>query len=204
MALLSVALNTARTLMNDDVGAVWTDAALIPKAQEAHRMLQVRLWKAGSPVVRAQSAAIDVAINAVTITPPADMLTPFRLFEYASTVETYADSTEITEQNFLPRQAPTAKIGFWSWKGEVIEIMPPTAARKVVMHYRKSITLPAAATDPIGIIFGELFLGPQVAAMCHGSVGNKDAFEAMMGIATANFADVIEANRGKQSPSEKP
>lgn len=204
MANLSVALATARTLLNDDANAVWSDAALLPKAQEAHRELQVRLWKAGSPVVRAQSDPITVAANAKTFTAPADLVAPTAMVEFAATVETLADAVEMTEQTYIPRLASTSKLRFWSWKGETFEVLPATVDRKIVVYYRRLITIPTGTGDPIGITFGELYIGARVASMAHGSVGNIDAYNIITQMASSNFDDVIAANRGKQTPVEKP
>ena len=204
MALLSVAIATARTLLNDDVAAVWTDASLLPKAQEAHRELQVKLWKAGSPVVRKQSDPITVLAHATTITSPNDLLAPTAVVEYAATVETLADATEMTESTYLPRLAEGTKLRFWSWKGETFEVLPASVDRKVVVYYRKLITVPTATSDPIGVIFGELYIGARVAAMVHGSVGNVEAFNIISQVAATNFDDVIMVNRGRQMPGEKP
>lgn len=204
MALLSVALATARTWLNDDVGATWTDAALIPKAQEAHRELQTKLWNVNSPVVRKEAAAATVNAGATTITNPADMLTPFRLQEYANTVETRADAIDMTECNFLPNRAALAILQDWCWKEEVIQFVAASADRKVIIYYRKLITIPVVAGDPIGILFGELYIGARAAAIAAGSVGNQEAFEFLSTTSESNFATVIAAQRGQQSPPSKP
>jgi len=57
---LSVALQMARTFLNDTNATVWTDANLIPSMQQADYELQVDLWQIGSPVVRAQTGPILV------------------------------------------------------------------------------------------------------------------------------------------------
>jgi hypothetical protein len=204
MALLSVALNTARTLLNDDVSAVWSDASLIPKMQEAHRELQAKLWEVGSPVVRAQSPAISVLTGAKIITSPVDMLTPFKLVEYANTVETLSDAVDMTEAYYLPTIAPAATLKYWAWRGEAIEFIGATADRKVVIYYRKLITIPTAAGDQIGILFGELYLAARAAALTHGSVGNIEAAGFMAQKATESFAQVVAAQRGQQRPQVRP
>lgn len=205
MANLSVALAAARTYLNDDAAQIWTDAALIPKLQEAHRELQIKLWEVNSPVVRKQSDAIAVAAGAVTVTSPADMLTPFKLVEFAATGETLENATDMTEQNFLPTGvAKTTKLIWWSWKEEVITLLGSTVDRKVVIYYRKSITIPTAAGDPIGILFGELYLGARAAAITHGSVGNKEAYLIMTELSKDNFGKVVAAQRGQQTPMMKP
>src|SRR5580692_1393151 len=100
---LSVALASARTYLNDDAASVWSDASLIPKAQEAHRELQTMLWGCGSPAVRGQSDPITVNSGTVDITGdlPDDLLTPFALVEFAATVETIADAIPMTEKYYL-------------------------------------------------------------------------------------------------------
>lgn len=205
MALLSVALDTARTLLNDDIKAVWSDAALIPKAQEAHRELQAKLWDAGSPIVRARSDALAVAANAIVLTtPPADLLVPFKLMEYADSVETIADAVEMTEVFYLPTVAKATTLKYWAWRGEAIEFVGCTAARKVILFYRKLITIPAAAGDAIGITFGELFIAAKAAALAHGSLGNIEAAGYMSQKAEDGFAQVLSAQRGQQKPQSRP
>lgn len=204
MALLSVALTTARTLLNDDVSAVWSDASLIPKAQEAHRELQAKLWEVGSPVVRAQSPPIMVNAGATTITLPVDLLTPFKLVEYAATGESLVNSVEMTEQNYLPTVAPAATLKYWAWRGEFIELVGASVGRNVVIYYRRLITIPTANNDPIGILFGELYLAARTAAMAHGSVGNIEAAGFMSQKANDSFNQVIAAQRGQQRPQARP
>lgn len=204
MALLSAALATARTLLNDDVNAVWSDTALIPKAQEAHRELQTMLWDVGSPVVRAESSPIAVTALATAITAPADLLVPLQLFEFATVGETRANAIPMTEYGVLPMVAQTTLLRYWTWKAETITLLGATTARSVIIYYRRLITVPAAAGDAIGITFGELYIGARAAALAHGSVGNKDAFETCSAQATANFQRVLIANRGQQSPASRP
>lgn len=204
MANLSVALTAARTWLNDDAGTNWSDASLIPKCQEAHRELQVMLWGVGSPAVRKQSAAITVAAGALTLNNPADMLTPFKLQEYASTVETIADATDMTEANFLPNITQATKLIFWAWKEELFQFVGASTDRKVVIYYRKSITIPSASGDAIGILFGELYIGARAAAIAHGSVGNKDAYGILSEVCKTNFGQVVAAQRGQQTPPVKP
>jgi hypothetical protein len=76
--------------------------------------------------------------------------------------------------------------------------------RRVKVQYRKSLTLPVSVNDPIGIIFGEIYLGARTAALAAGSVGNKEVLEAASQMAATNFNKVIVANRGRQSPPDKP
>jgi hypothetical protein len=204
MALASVALAQARTLLNDDAASVWTDAALIPKLQIAHQELQTELWNSGSPVVRAESSLLAVAIAATDLglTQPADMITPTKLFEYTTAGVYYGEMTEVF---YIPLDiAQGATLEYWCWRGEKILFLGSTVARKVKIQYRKLITVPTLSTSDLGILFAELYCGPRVAALAAGSVGNADVLKTATDMAAANFAKVITANRGQQRPVSKP
>ena len=205
---LSVALTSARGYLNDTPANVWTDAQLIPLLQEAHRELQTKLWVVGSPVVRAQSTIITVPSGTISLNDatlmPADMLTPFRLVEFAATTETAADATEMTEVTFIPLKAQGTILSYWSWMDEDIKFLGASADRKIIIFYRKEITIPKLTTDPIGILFGELYLGARGAAIAQGSLGNAAAATTLGTISDANFDLVVKSQRGQQNPSMRP
>lgn len=209
MSALSVALNAARTYLNDDAAVTWTDAVLIPKAQEAHRELQTELWNSGSPVVRAQSGVLALSATTsvlidFTTTPalPTDLINPTALYESVHNANVWSQMTEV---NYLPLgQAQAAALGIWSWRNEAIQLIGATAAQDVIIQYRKLITIPTLNTSPIGIIFGETYIAARTAAMAAGAVGNAEVFTAMTALAKENLAKVIAANRGQQKPTSRP
>jgi hypothetical protein len=204
MANVSVALATARTLLNDDGATIWTDAVLLPKLQEAHRELQCALWEAGSPVVREESSALLVMAGQTDLgaNQPADLVAPFKLWEASASTEDWVPMTEV---DFIPLgTATSATLTYWAWRKEKILFLGATANRRVKVQYRKSLTLPVSVNDPIGIIFGEIYLGARTAALAAGSVGNKEVLAAASQMAANNFNKVIVANRGRQSPPDKP
>jgi len=205
MSLASVALATARTLLNDDNATVWTDPVLIPKLQEAHRELQTDLWLVGSPVVREVTSPILVPANSTDLgtNQPLDLVTPTALKEADSANSTTWE--DMTEVNYIPfNVAKSNKLIYWAWRGEKILFLGSTAPRYVIVFYRKLIPIPATANDPIGIIFGELYLGARTAALAAGSVGNKEVYDTVTALAKANFEKVVSANRGQQKPIFKP
>lgn len=209
-AQLSQVLTTARTYLNDDNASQWPDFALIPKIQEAHRELQTELWVNGSPIVRGQSPPLAIPLNAsvtnlATLNPsgyPTDILLPTAIFESAASPTTY---TPITETIYFPvGYTAIATIQWWSSQEENILLAPCTAARTIIVQYRRSITIPNVATDPIGILFGEIYLAPRGAAIAAGSVGNKPVYDEMTSLAKNNFAKLLLANRGQQRPIATP
>jgi hypothetical protein len=132
------------------------------------------------------------------------MLTPFRVQEYASSAAA-TTAVDVTESIFLPLDvAPSAKLVYWAWRKEIITFVPATSDRKVIVYYRKLLSVPRALTDPIGILFGELYVGARAAAIAHGSVGNKDAYATLTDVCKSNFEKVVQSQRGQQAPPMRP
>jgi len=205
---LSQVLNTTRTYLNDDNATLWTDPVLIPKIQEAHRELQGQLWMIGSPIIRAQSLGIAIPINAsntnvTTLNPtnyPTDMLNPTQCWEAAASPTTY---TQLTEAFYIPLgYAAAATLVYFVWQEENLILPPCTAARTLIIQYRRSIPIPAVSTDPIGILFGEIYLASRAAAICAGAVGNAMVFDKMTAQAQQNLDRILMTNRGSQNPPQ--
>jgi len=207
MALASVALAQARTLLNDDIAAVWSDAALIPKLQIAHQELQMELWEVGSPAVRKESGLISVtaALSDLSAIQPVDMLAPTKLFEY-TVGSVYVG--EMTEVFYLPNLELSdihySTLRYWCWRKEKLLVYYASVDTKIKIQYRKLITVPTVGGDALGIAFAESYLGPRAAALAAGSVGNAILLKIATDMATSNFARVIAANRGQQKPPDKP
>jgi len=205
---LSVALSIARTYLNDDNAIQFPDAVLIPKMQEAHRELQEALWVCGSPIVRTQSAVIAVGASATVsvITTPADFLCPMTIQENATGQTIYNTGWQLmTEAFYIPvGYQATGVLGYWQWQEETLTVAPCTAARTIVMTYRRQITIPQVNTDLIGVLFGESYLGARGGAIAAGTLGNQPVLDALTQIAKANLANVIKANRGQQMPAMVP
>lgn len=201
----AVVLSTARTLLNDDASTLWTDVALIPKLAQAHRELQVKLRFAAAPVMRAIQDEVSVLTGALTMTSPADMVEPIKLWERGGSGGTIADYIPMTEVDPLPIMAQGATLAWWQWSvksAEIINFLGATADRKVRLNYWRSITVPAANTDAIGFINGELYLAPRVAALAAGSVGNKELMGWATGLAEGSLSEVILSNRGRLKPAD--
>jgi hypothetical protein len=192
----SVVLATARTLLNDDAATNWTDAALIPKLQQAHKELQIKLRRAAAPVMKNQYTEVLAANATVFATPPADLVAPIQLWETTSggLANTYA---LMTEADPLPNVVQAATLVWWAWKEEVVTFIGSTAIRQVLMLYWRSLTLPQVNTDPIGFINGELYLAPRTAAIAAGSVGQAAEMGTLAAMADASLNEVILSNRGR-------
>src|SRR6516164_3474649 len=102
----SVVLATARTFLNDDASANWTDASLIPKLQQAHRELQVKLRRAAAPVMKGTYTETLTANATAFSTQPPDIIAPIQLWENAP-AGPVANYQLITEADPLPNVAQT-------------------------------------------------------------------------------------------------
>jgi hypothetical protein len=192
----SVVLATARTLLNDDAASLWTDAALMPKLQQAHNELQVKLRRAACPVMKNTYTETIAATNTVFATPPTDLISPIKLWEKASAdpVTNYALMTEV---DILPNLAQASTMIYWAWIQEAVIFLGSSASRMILMQYWRSLTLPTVNTSSIGFLNGELYLAPRLAAIAAGSIGDDKIMGTMTTLAEQSINEVILSNRGR-------
>lgn len=211
---LSVVLTQARTYLNDDNSLQFQDPVIIPKIQQAHQELQLELQNIGSPLIRGLSSVLSVVSStsptvltfASTPPMPADLLVPTSIFE--STSANMAGAKPITEVLYLPlpyTQSGTGAITMWSWQEETLVLNPASAQAYIQIMYKRMITLPVLATDPIGVLNGEFFLAARAAAMVAGTLdGAKDMVDSLNTTAAAKLKSLLTNNRGSQRPIMKP
>jgi hypothetical protein len=192
MANVDVALKIARTYLGDDRGVKFTDATLMPKLQQAHRELQLKLWLNGLPVTKEVSAIFTVPAGAVDlgVNQPTDLIEP-QLMKEKAVGEPISRFIDMTEVNELPDVDQSDSLRYWCWREEIITLLGATTTREVRLDYIKGLTIPVLKTDPIGFILGEAFLGPRTAALA-GADSNEDAQNRLSEIIAANV-------RGSQS-----
>lgn len=193
---VSVVLATARTFMNDDAATNMTDAFLIPKLQQAHKELQIKLRRAAAPVMKNNYIETIAPSGTIFATPPADLIAPIQLWEKAPTdpVTLYQ---LMTEADPLPNVAQGTILTWWAWVEEAVTFIGASASRQVKMLYWRSLPLPAQNTDTIGFLNGELYLAPRTAAIAVGSLGQANEMAALAQMADASLNEVILSNRGR-------
>lgn len=199
----SVALDEARSLLDDTAGNVWTDAFLLLKLQQAHRELQVQLRSVAAPVTRGTITSLVTALTTALATPPTDIIEPIKLWEKAIG-DPDSNYVLMTEYDPLPIFAQTSRLIYWKWTQEALEFLGATVDRTVKIYYKRQITIPGSGTDPIGFIAGENFLGPRIAALAFGSTGNVNASAWCDGMANQTLADIFIANKGRSKLTARP
>jgi|SRR5215471_14763446 len=190
-----VALNAARTLLNDDGVQLWTDAALQFKMEIAHRELQVQLRANACPITRTTFEQV-VPLNTFSLDPPDDMIEPITLWEKSPT-DSVALYQRMTEYDPLPITAPTNRLISWRWAEDVLQFIGATEDRMVKVLYKRSLPIPINGASPIGIVDGENYLGPRMAALAFGSTGNTAAADWCTQMAVSTLSDILVANRGR-------
>ena len=195
-AQVSVVLTTARTLLNDDASQNWSDAALMPKLQHAHRELQVKLRRSAAPVMKATYSEVISAGQSTFSSQPTDIIAPIQLWEKlpADPVNLYAP---MTESDPLPNVVQVTTLVWWAWVREVVTFLGSTASRQVKMTYWRALPVPQSGSDLVGFIDGELYLAPRTAAIAYGSTGDPASMQVLAAMADAALAEVILSNRGR-------
>lgn len=193
--IAKVALDTARALLNDEGVQLWTDAILRNKLAVAHRELQVQLRANACPVTRT-SVILTVNPGEMTVTNPTDIIEPVVLWE-KDVGAPDSEFERMTEYDPLPIKSISDRLIYWRWAEEAIQFLGSTAARDVKIIYKRMLAIPAVPSDSIGIIDGESFLGPRIAALAFGSTGNTQAADWCTNMAVATLTDILNANRGR-------
>lgn len=208
MATAQVALDSARTYLNDQGQQIWTNALLLPFLKEAHRDLLLTLLHNGIPVIREKSAAINItAVTGLIVTLPADLVEPISLKERAQTSTSVTDYVSMEEKDFEPDTPQTTELRYWCWREEAINLVGATTARTVLLRYLKSLATITAVGDSLGFILAEIFLGPQTAAYAANSVGNKTLASELAyikgkqdGVAGSRLSQIVAINvKGMQN-----
>lgn len=195
----SVALTTARTLLNDDAGSMFTDAVLIPKLQEAFRQMVASLRvNAQSIMIRNDVQTINAGIAVLSIT---DINEPIKLWEKA-TAATNDLYLPMTEFDPLPNDIAAATLRYWQWDGTNVNFIPSSANRSVKTRYWRVLTEPTAAGSSLILINAEYYLGPMTAAIMAGSLGEDEQMTTLAALAVTTMKSVIDANSGRMAPPD--
>jgi hypothetical protein len=195
---------TARLYLNDIEGITWTDAHLLPLAQEAHRELQLQLSLNDIAVVRVQitnganSQGIHLVAGTTSLNEvglmPANLLEPLILNERDWGDTTPEDYLEMQRVPFLPNYTQDTFLWFWTWMGEDIVFNGATSDRDIQIRYRAKLTTPLNMQSTIGFLRGELYVGPRTAALACQVANDSKNGDKWQRQADANLDKIIRSN----------
>lgn len=192
-----VALTTARTLLNDDAGGLFTDVLLLPKLIQAFRMM-VAWLRINAADVMIGDVASNLAINATSLTI-SDINEPIKMWEKAQGAgnDTYLP---MTEYDPLPNKLGATTLRYWQWDGSKMNFIPCSASRTVRTTYWKVLTEPSAAGSSLQLINAEYYIAPMTASIMALSLGEAEQAGIFQANANDCFKMIIDANRGRQAP----
>jgi hypothetical protein len=197
--LAQVALDTARTLLNDDAGTLFTNAVLMPKLIQAFRQMVASLRiNAADLIITTANSNLAASTASLTFS---DINEPIKLWEKAqgSTDDTYLP---MTEYDPLPNDVPAATIKYWQWDGTQINFIAATATRTVRTRYWRVLTEPVDGTSSLLFINAEYYLAPMTAAIMAGTLGEDEQMTTLAAQAVTTFKMIVDANRGRQAPPD--
>ena len=182
---LASILPRAAARLNDYAQTSFTNASLLPYAQDAGDELQLALEKAGMLVLeKKNSSPIVVAINDITLTNPLDMLEPQLLKERLSgSSDLY---TPMTRRMWTPDILPTDSLRYWDYREETLHFIGATSVRDVIIHYLKRAINITAITDSIAVNNSQQFMINRIAGLAARFIGENQA-----------RADVLDGIAGK-------
>ena len=190
MSQAQVAIQSARNYLNDTQGVHWSDAILMPFLQEAFGELIQDLDLNSSGVLKYQTSPITVPAGTLTLpSQPTNILEPISMQE-RNPGEGSSFFEQMIKVNFLPEEDQDGDLTFWAWLQETIMFIGSTSTKEVILRYKGSLMSPQLLTDPIGIIYGERYLGPRIAALAKDSVGQNS--KSLMALAENNKYKLIQ------------
>lgn len=194
MSNVSEAYTIAAGLLNDPSKVEWTDAKMLSRAKMAHIEMQIRLLEFGLPVLKEVSTAITVPVaTALLPSQPNDLIEPLFMKEKIKG-ESDTRFIDMTEVDFIPTIALTSRIRFWAWREEKVQLLKATVECEVQLRYMKGLTTITSGTSSIGLLFGEAFLGPRIAALCYQSVGQIEDATINDANAASQLERILRAN----------
>lgn len=200
MSLTYTVLDSARTHLGDNQAMDWQDSDILPKLQEAHRELQLKLFRNGIPLLQSVTDVITVPANTVML----DNLTGYPLLSIVEPIWIYERQQgqdnnawfDMQPRSFIPlEEAGNQRLGYWCWQEQHTLVRPCTSIVEVKMRFRKYIPVPTKNTDDIGIILGETYLSFRTAALCLEQMENQEALAVVRNTeAMSHLEDIVAAN----------
>lgn len=199
MSLTYTVLDSARTHLGDNQAMDWPDNDILPKLQEAHRELQLKLHRNGIPLLQAVTPVMTVPANTTMLDGltgyPLNIAEPIWIFERQPGANNNA-WVGMQPRSFIPQEeAGNQRLAYWCFQEQHTLVRPCTSTVEVQMRYRKFIPVPVKNTDDIGIILGETYLSFRTAALCLEQMENQQSLAVIRNTeAMSHLDDIVAAN----------
>lgn len=193
----SVVFTTARTLLNDDAGTLFTDAVLLPKLVQAYRQMMADLR------INAQDLLITTGFSTVAagtaLLTFSDINEPIILWEKLSS-DGVDKFVKMTEYDPLPNALSSTTLKYWQWDGAQMNFIAATTNRTVKAQYWRVIPEPTSGASSLYFINAEYYLAPVTAGIMAGVLGEAEQMETLIAQGVTTLKMIVDANRGRQVP----
>lgn len=193
-------MDMSRSLLNDQIGAVFDNGVQIPYLNMALRDLGLKLQLNDIPVTLERSTEIPVLAGIDNIGGPGGPPLPY-LFINAKQLWQRPTGTgnpflQITQFQFLPTWDTNNIVNYlagWAYFAQYIHLVPSTTPMDVRIDYTKSvIPIITDENDDIDILNSFQYLGFKTAAYCSFFIGeNPTRAEALHGQAEQAFSELL-------------
>jgi hypothetical protein len=204
---LSDVFKQARTLLNDDDAVNWPDYRLHSKAIVAFEELEAELIIAGIPIIQAVSTVITVpayvfpvpsnatpVIDLSTVSGyPTDMIIPIWMKE-RQLDQFNQDFVDMVEVDFLPNIDLDIYLHYWCWYQNTITVLGALNPTQIQLRYQRYLSIPKVNTDSLVVPLGQLYIANRVAALAYQSLGNRQMWLDLTGIAKENLNRILDMN----------
>lgn len=197
--------STARMLLNDsgikldgtlNPIQLWSDPVLMPMMYQAHLELQQKLKSRAAPIMRGIATINLIPFQTQLIGNPSDITSPIKLWERP--LGSNVLFQPMTEADILPLTAPSGNnLIYWSWWQESLTFVGAALSTSIIVDYWRRLPIPTNSGDLIGVIDGEQYLAPRVAALAMASVGETATSQVAAALAEAQLQIVLSANRSR-------
>jgi len=209
-------LEMSRSLLNDQIGAVFTNGVQIPYLNMALRDLGLKLQLNDIPVtLDTSSPVIEVLAGIDNIGGPGGPPLPYLFVNAKQVWQRPSGTTDgflpLTQYQFLPSWNSENIVNYlsgWAYLNQYIHLVPSTTPMDVRIDYTKSvIPIITDENDDIDITNSFQYLGFKTAAYCSFFIGEnptraevldgqaEQAFSEMLGIETKGQQSIVTRRR---------
>jgi len=165
--------------LNESDTTEYSDAKLLPVAAFVVGEIQDEFAKHSLPKHETTTQAVSYVANAssIVLTGITDFGSPLEIWEKATAGDEWTPMAQVGRLVAPPQQAPSV-LGEWEWSDGVLKVNPCTAARSLLIRYRRTLAYAVAGAMP-----GEEYYWAIVAGVAHYACmgtersGQADRFE---------------------------
>lgn len=171
--------DNVRPLLNDQVGAVFTDDVIMPYFKMAYEHLRLECEDNNIPFTNLTSDPITVVAGVTNIggdngpALPRDLVEIIEMYERTS--GTNNDYMRMRKLNFLPKTSVlTEFLEVYTWQGQVVKLLGANSDIQVKFDYvGDSFINISGVNNQIALFNAKQFLGFRTAALCAQFIGEN-------------------------------